>query len=222
MVEAIIFDHDGVMVDTEPLQSKAWIEMLKKYGKEPELYENGLVHIVGISIDENWKILKEKYNVEEEIDSLEEQRGEIYFNLLKEAQPIEGLMDLLKDLNKEKISKGIMLAIASSSNKEYIEAVVKKFGFEKMFDLIVTRKDVEKGKPNPDIYLKVANEFRVKPSDCVVLEDSQTGVEAGYHAGMKVIAIPNEYTLAHDFSKANKIISSLKEIDLNLINCLYD
>ncbi|MBT6995411.1 HAD family phosphatase, partial [Candidatus Woesearchaeota archaeon] len=165
MVEAIIFDHDGVMVDTEPLQSKAWIEMLKKYGKEPELYENGLVHIVGISIDENWKILKEKYNVEEEIDSLEEQRGEIYFNLLKEAQPIEGLMDLLKDLNKEKISKGIMLAIASSSNKEYIEAVVKKFGFEEMFDLIVTRKDVEKGKPNPDIYLKVANEFRVKPSD---------------------------------------------------------
>ena len=107
MIEAIIFDHDGVMVDTEPLQSQAWVEMLKRLGKNPELYDNGLIHIVGISINENWKILKQKYKINENTENLEKQRGKIYFELLKKANPAQGLNKLLKALNKERITEKI-------------------------------------------------------------------------------------------------------------------
>ena len=216
-LKSIIFDHDGVMVDTEPLQSQAWIKILAKYGKTPEIYGNGLVHKVGITINENWNILKLKYGITENTNHLEEQRSNVYKDLLSQTRPMAGLMELLSKLRKEKKNKKLTTAIASSSNREYIEMVVNHFGIADDFDVIVSGKDVASGKPAPDIYIKAALLLGANPENCVVLEDSRTGVEAAKAARMKVIAIPNQYTDEQDFTNADLVLSSLKHIDLQLL-----
>ena len=217
ILKAIIFDHDGVMVDTEPLQSQAWIKILEKYGKTPELYGNGLVHKVGITINENWNILKLKHGITENTNHLEEQRSNVYKDLLSQTRPMAGLMELLSELRKEKKNKRLKTAIASSSNREYIEMVVNNFGIADDFDVIVSGKDVASGKPAPDIYIKAALLLGANPENCVVLEDSRTGVEAAKAARMKVIAIPNQYTDEQDFTDADLVLSSLKHINLPLL-----
>lgn len=223
MLEAVIFDHDGVMVNTEPLQSQAWIKILEKYNKIPEILENGLVHKIGISIDENWHLLKSKYDIAESVEYLEEQRSGIYKELLKQTQPMTGLMELLYRLQEVKESKEIKLAIASSSNKEYIETVINNFGIAEYFDVIVSRKDVSLGKPAPDVYNKAAHLLKVKPENSVVLEDSETGISAAIAAKMKVIAIPNEYTKGQNFANASLVLPSLSHVDLSFIySCLQE
>ena len=207
--KAIIFDHDGVMVNTEPLHSRAWIETLEKHGVMPQLHENGLVHQVGITIYENWKILKSTYGLTEDINMLEEQRGQLYLAQLKQAKPMVGLEVLLRALYKEKQNGGLKIAIGSSSNREYIEIALSNFGFADYFDLIVSGRDVAHGKPAPDIYQKVARDLGVSPENCVVLEDTATGVRAAIAAQMKEIAIPNAYTAGNDFSDADIVLSSL-------------
>ena len=209
MLEAVIFDHDGVMVDTEPLQSQAWVKMLEKCGETPKLYANGLVHKVGITINENWDMLKMNYGITEDTKCLEEQRGKIYIDLLYQAQPMAGLPELLSSLREERRNRRLGMAIASSSNREYIEIVVGNFGYMDDFDVIISGRSVTSGKPAPDIYKKT------------VLEDSGAGVEAAKAARMKVIAIPNRYTEEQDFSNADIVVPSLKSVDLHLINsCL--
>jgi HAD superfamily hydrolase (TIGR01509 family) len=215
--KAIIFDHDGVMVDTEPLHSQAWIEVLNTHGATPELYESGLVHKAGITIEENWDILKSKYNLKEDTDLLEEQRGRIYIKLLRQAKPMLGLEELLHTLRSEKQGGDLKIAIGSSSNREYIEMAVRNFGFADDFDLIVSGQEVPRGKPAPDIYQKAARELGVSPENCLVLEDTSAGVIAAKSAGMQVIAIPNDYTKGYDFSNADKVVTSLEQVNLELI-----
>lgn len=218
--KAIIFDHDGVMVDTEPLQSRAWIEILKTYSAKPRLHENGLVHQVGITINENWDILKSTYNLTEDTDLLEEQRGQLYLDQLKRSKPMPGLETLLRILREEKQNGNLKTAIGSSSNREYIEIALRTFGFADDFDLIVSGKDVQHGKPAPDIYQKAAHDLGINPKNCLVLEDTPAGVTAAKSAGMKVIAIPNAYTAGNDFSNADKVVISLEQVDLELIQSL--
>jgi HAD superfamily hydrolase (TIGR01509 family) len=219
--KAIIFDHDGVMVDTEPLQSRAWIEILKKYGAKPKLHENGLVQIIGITINENWKILKRTHNLKENTDLLEGQRSHIYLAQLKRSKPMDGLETLLQALRAEKQSGDLKIAIGSSSNREYIQIALHTLGFADDFDLIVSGKDVQHGKPAPDIYLKAARDLGISPENCLVLEDTSTGVTAAKAAGMTMIAIPNAYTAGSDFSKADMVVSSLKAVDLELIYSVF-
>lgn len=119
-----------------------------------------------------------------------------------------GLYELLERLKQKKI----MLAVASSSGLEIIHAVLKAISCESYFDLLVSGTEVKRGKPYPDIFLKVASVLRVDPSECLVLEDSESGVVAGRKAGMNVIAVANQYTAEHDFSLANVVLGSLSQI----------
>lgn len=215
--KAIIFDHDGVMVDTEPLHSHAWVEILKKYGIKPRLQKNGLVHQVGITINANWEILRSAYDLTEDTDLLEKQRGQLYLSQLKRSKPMPGLKELLKELRVEKGKGNLKIAIGSSSNQEYIEIALHTFGFSDDFDIIVSGKDVTHGKPAPDIYLKAAQDLGISPKNCLVLEDTSAGMTAAKSAGMRVIAIPNAYTVGSDFSNADMVVSSLHKVDLRLI-----
>lgn len=97
---------------------------------------------------------------------------------------------------------------------------MKTAGLKKYFDIRVNGNDVKKSKPNPDLYLLAAEKLGVKPKECVVIEDSVTGIHAAKNAGMFCIAVPNKYIKNGDFSKADIIVKSLKEIDLDLINSL--
>lgn len=218
MIKAVIFDVDGLMIDTELLHSQAHGVVIKNYGKEPIPFTNGLIHIVGKSIKENSKIILEKHNIQETAEVFEVEKGKAYLHLLrnKKIKPLPGLTKLLKLLQKHNIKT----AIGSSGIKKGIELILKNLVMEDNFPVIVSLEDIKRPKPFPDVYIKAANLIHVNPKECLVLEDSQSGVEAAKSAGMKIIAIPSKYTKHQDFSKADRIVSSLTEITLPMLQTL--
>jgi len=210
MTQAVLFDMDGLIIDNEPLHSKAFEIVLKLYGKKPRFNENGLVQILGIGGKENWKLLKKIYQLSEDEEVLLQKKRIIYLDLLKQnIKPMPGLLKLLKFLKKKRIK----MAIASSASLSHIELITKSLGIRHYFKAIISGESVMRGKPDPDIYLKAAKLLKVKPYVCLVLEDTERGVIAGKRARMKVIAVPTKYTKHLNFSQADKVVRSLEEVE---------
>lgn len=215
MIKAVIFDMDGLIVDTEPIQSRAFENIIRSYGKEPIFYSNGLVHEIGIRGDKNFQAMKKRYNIKEEISILRKKRRIEYEKLLQKGiNAMPGLIQLLELLK----GKGIYIAIASNSPKKHIMSILDALGIDGYFDIIVSGEDVKEGKPNPECYIQAAQTLEVGTQDCLVLEDAQFGVMAAKSVGMQVIAIPTENTRQQDFSKADVILSSLEDITWELMN----
>jgi len=129
---------------------------------------------------------------------------------------MSGVLSLLKIVKKEKLK----IALASSRNETHVKLIINRLGLDKYFNVIVGYNTQVKRKPSPDIFLKTEDNLAINSSTCVVIEDSQSGVVAGKSAGMKVIAVPNKYTMYQDFSKADKIVSSLSEITIPMLKNL--
>lgn len=216
MMKAVIFDMDGLMIDSEPIQSKAYEFLLKFYDKKPIYDSNGLVQIVGSS--NNSEMIKMKYNLREEVSIIRKKRQKFYQKILKSevVKPMPGLHYLLEFLKNNKLKT----AVATSSFPEDVNIIFSKLKIFSYFNIIVTCVDIVKGKPAPDIYLEAAKRLNMKPDECLVLEDSETGIEAGKKAGMKVIAVPNKLTKNHDFSKADLVVDSLNNIDWKIISTI--
>jgi GMP synthase (glutamine-hydrolysing) A subunit len=203
MIKAVIFDMDGLMIDSEPIQSKSFEMILKEHGHEPIFHDNGLVQKVGLKSKENWEFLKERHGFDEDTDTLVEKKRKVYIDILKEnIKPMPGLFELIKLLKEKKVK----LAVASSSNLPQIELVLQELGIFEDFDIVVSGEWVEKSKPHPEIYILTAKQLEVEPKDCVALEDSIVGVISASEAGVKVIAVPTSSTEKEDFSKANLIV----------------
>lgn len=214
MIKAVIFDMDGLIIDSEPLHSKSLEILLKKYGKTPKYHKNGLIHRVGLSGDEEYIKLLEKYELQEEKELFRKKRRRIYVKLLNEKlEPMPGFLPLMKILQR----KGIQLGVASNRFVGHIKLILKKFEVIELFGVIVGANKKIPHKPAPDTYLRAARKLKVDPKECVALEDSETGVTSAKGAGMKVIAVPNKYTKSHNFSKADLIVNSLKEIKWSTI-----
>lgn len=124
-----------------------------------------------------------------------------------------GLLQLIKDLKKEKYK----LAVASGAHKEQLRSELARFKLRKYFDCVKSSEGMP-SKPASDVFLFVAEELKVKPNECLVLEDAKVGVEAANTAGMRCFAIPNEFTLGQDFSLANKVLRNLKQVKKELVN----
>jgi HAD superfamily hydrolase (TIGR01509 family) len=217
MIKAVIFDMDGLMIDSENLQSRAFRTVLEQYNIQPIPLSNGLIQAAGVNEKSNWELIKKRHNLIELTDVLIKKRNPVILDLMKKfVEPKLGLIKLI-NLLKE---KGLILAVASSTGLGHIKLVLKKLNIEKKFNAVISGQFVKNSKPHPDIYLEVAKKINIKPSECLVLEDSESGVEAGYRAGMKVIAVPNKFTKNHDFSKADLIVKSLKYVNLSMINML--
>ena len=214
MIESVIFDMDGLMIETEHLQSQAFEHVLRGHGIEPQFNEDGVIQTVGLTARDNLVIFKEKHGIDEGVDTLLSKKQAVYGELLKQnIAPKEGLLDLIKALKQG----NLRLAVASSSSLEHIELVLKELGVSEDFDTVVSGETVSRGKPHPDIFLEAAKRLNVQPGNCVVFEDAESGVVAAKAAGMKVIAIPNMYTKSHDFSKADVVLPSLTVINLQVI-----
>ena len=215
MIKAVIFDMDGLMVDTEFLHSEAHSAVIRKYGKKPKKHSSGVVHIVGKSILENSEIMRQQYGISESAENMEIEKGKAYLSLLKDKkiQPKIGLKNLIKLLKKNNIK----MAIGSAGIKSGILLIIENLNIEDHFSVVISLDDVNKPKPAPDIFLEAASRLGVNPQDCLVLEDSQVGIEAAKNAGMKSIAIPSKYTIHQDFSKATMVMDSLKDVNWSTI-----
>lgn len=215
MIKAVIFDMDGVIIDSEPIHSYSLELLLKSYGKIPLQNKNELIHVVGFGGDPTYERLIKQYDLKEKIEILRSKRRKIFEDLLKKEKltPLVGTSGLLKKLHKNKIKT----AIASNRLLEHVLIILDKLGVKKYFDVIIARTPSIRLKPLPDIYLKTANDLGIDPKHCIAIEDSQSGVLSAHAAGMKVIAVPNKYTKSQDFSKADKIVKSLKDIHISVI-----
>lgn len=207
-IKAVLFDMDGLMIDSEPLNFKAWKSVFETYSinlKEDEFNQR----YVGISDKEGTEDMVTRYKLSISAAELSQVKRSIYKQFLQtQLVPKPGLINLLINLQK----KEYKTAIGSGSSLEEIQMVVKKLDIFHLINTFVSAEEVSKGKPAPDIYLEVAKRLKVNPNECLVLEDAAPGVKAAKAAGMMCFAIPSRETKGHDFSLADKILNSLSEV----------
>ena len=216
--KAVIFDMDGVLVDSEPFHMQAERKVFETLRIE---VSDTLHHsFVGTSARTMWKTIIEKYNLNNETMELVRRQQKYYKEILdslEQIEPIKGVEQLLKVL----FEQDFQLAVASSSSHAQINFYLERFGFQSLFAAKISGQDVEKGKPNPDIFLKAAQTLNIAPNKCAVIEDSANGVEAVVKAGMNCIGFENPNSGKQDLSKANLIISRFQKDTFQLISSLF-
>lgn len=214
--QAVIFDLDGLMVDTEPVHQRAFELLLAQRGIERTFtVEEYGKYFVGIPVTENAKWLIGTFNLKGTTDELTNEREEIYEGLLQDPRnlkPMPGLIDVLNHLQ----SRGMKLGVASGSPRNQVDLILRGLGIIERFGAVVAGTDVEHTKPAPDVYLSAAEKLAVDPTDCVALEDSATGVRAAKAAGLRAIVVPNQYTAHQDLSHADARVNNLREA-MNLV-----
>lgn len=223
-IEAVIFDCDGVLVDTEYLKFLAWQKALADLNIGFELSIEEYISLAGHSSKKIIEILQEMKGIVIPEKAIHLRRAEYQKLQEKGISSMEEMVEFARHLSLNKRSLGIKLGLASSASKREILFNLKQIGLEQAFDLIISGSDdldaymdlEGKNKPKPYIYLEVAKQLNIDPEHCLVFEDTEAGVEAASKAGMIVIAVPNWMTKKQDFSKAKKIIHSISELSLEI------
>jgi len=209
-IKAVIFDVDGLLVDSEPYWHQTTEAFFKKH-KKP-FHQSIHSHIRGRGLHDIIEYFKKEHGFVGDTEALVAERKEMLYKLLfKDVVLMEGAEELIKTLYK----KGMPLAIATSAHtKDKLELMLNKFGILKMFKFFVSGEDVQKAKPAPDIYLKTAELLKISPEYCLVFEDAPNGVIAGKAAGMTVYGINKEEDLYSKLKEAgaDKVFRSLKEV----------
>ncbi len=205
-LKAVIFDLDGLAVDSEPYHVQAWYQAVAELGGE--LKEELLAYGFGRSVKETAEMIAKEYGVDAE--ALVELRNKL-FDALTEGgiPPREGLVAAVESLRK----MGMAVALASSGTSQYVSKVTKQLSvhYGISFDYIVTRDDVTRGKPDPEPFLAAARGVGIEAAYCAVLEDAPTGALAARRAAMTCIVVPNEHTRNLEFPGGCIIVSTLTE-----------
>ena len=214
-IKAVLFDMDGLMVDTESLATEAFIHSAKKQGYDMTKEETLLVlGFTTKSIYDFWGNYFKNSDVsgKQLVDDHYKYIENILFTTGPRKMPyIEELLKYLKESNYK-------VAVASSSNMNHIINNMEKTGLKKYIDEFASGAEVENGKPAPDVFLLAAERLGVKPEECLVLEDSKAGVIAGSAAGSKVIMVPDMFKPDDECrEKAYKIVGNLGEV-IKLLN----
>jgi HAD superfamily hydrolase (TIGR01509 family) len=214
MIKAILWDNDGILVDTEKFYYQATKDILARYNVEltKELYiENLLVQSRGA-----WHLIKNNTLPDLEIEKIRNERNRIYCEYIKQTDVlIEGVADTLKNFHKK-----FKMAVVTSSRKEHFDLIHSKTNLLQYFDLILTREDYKESKPNPEPYLLAVEKLNLKKNECLVIEDSERGLIAANAAGLECWVIPNELTRSLDFSLASRIFDNIKEAEKELLKLI--
>ncbi len=205
-LEAVIFDNDGTLVDSEGLYHKAANIFLKKFDLQVSKEEYIKRWMMGSTGTEG--LLKEK-GINYPLEKGHWERRKTYKGLFNsEAGLRPGAKRLIQELSKK-----VKLAVVSGSLKEDINFLLEKFSIRDYFSVIVSREDTSRSKPNPEPYRKALSELGVYPRNAIAIEDSTRGIVSAKNAGLICVAVPNEYTRNMDFTMAEKIFTSLKQIN---------
>ena len=187
MIEAVIFDMDGLMLDTERMARPAWFRAMEEFGAT--LSDEQYLRIVGRNSVDSRKILKEILGADFPQEDCRNRMREIYYaDIAENGIPIKpGLTELLDFLEAESIK----IAVATSTAREFTIPKLELTGLDSYFKIIVSGDDIENGKPAPDIFLMAAKLLETFPERCVVLEDSFSGIRAAHAAKMIPIMVPD-------------------------------
>jgi HAD superfamily hydrolase (TIGR01549 family) len=216
MLKALIFDLDDTLVNSSPLHKKAFGIALKKYNVDiNSISKDEEKNLMGRTLSDVAQRLIKHFSVDISVQTLIVEREKAIIRLLANVKTMPGFPALKKFLIKTKLKK----AVATSTYKRYADIVLKKINFQNIFQIIVTADQITRSKPDPQIFLLAAKKLRIKPKDCVVIEDADNGILAAKAAGMKVIAVKNSKFDTHqNLKKADFIVNNLSEIEKKLIN----
>ena len=204
--KAVIFDMDGVIIDSQPLYHEFDIRMLRQFG-HPATIETVIPYSGLTSVDRMTKYKKDfelKLSVNELIKMSVDSMRDVF--LTSDIKPIDGIPELLSYIK----DAGLFIGVASSTSHELIEIILRRLDVLRFIRKIISGEDVKEGKPAPDVYLKAAEAFGVLSAECVAIEDSVMGMRSAKAAGFTCIAYRNSYT--HDYSCADIIVDDFNEI----------
>ncbi len=180
MIKAVIFDMDGVVINSQPIANRLLEATCKNLGVF--LTKKELSNLTGASGRRFWEYVKQTYNLPKDISYYQSLYNEdLEISEYKSLSVDKELVNLLGFLSKNKIK----IAIASSASKKRMEAVLDQFGIKKYFTVRICDSDVSKSKPDPEIYLLAAEKLKLDPYDCAAVEDTDSGILASTKAGMK-------------------------------------
>lgn len=201
-ISAVIFDLDGTVLDNEDEYGAAFRSVLRLLGKK---VDKKFPHTAGIGVKENWPHLLSKYHIKTKktIEELTRATQDAYLSNLSRVTLKKGFKNFIRDL----ADSGIGVALATSNAWWIFGEVSEQFHLEDYFSVITTGEEAEYRKPDPELFLLTAQKLGIEPENCLVIEDSQAGVEAAHRAGMKVIAIARDNKHAQTLKDADLIIS---------------
>ncbi len=207
-MNAVIFDMDGVISDTQRIHSDRESKILLRYGVKINPEEISAKY-AGVGVNEFFsKLLKDKNC---DIPSLVKEKWEQMLNLKEgEITPIPGVIELIHKLK----DNGFKLAVASASIRPFIERVLTELNIKHEFDAIISTEDVKRGKPEPDVFLLAAEKLGIHPNNCTVIEDGISGMIGAKKAGMKCIGLVHR---EGDYP-ADILVNSLREVNLKNFN----
>lgn len=218
MLKAVIFDMDGVIIDSEPLHNIAYHKMFEDVNIKVSdtLYES----LTGKSTLNVCKQVKDLFNLSESPESLvalKRKHYEYIFENDKTFDLIDGVLDLIKDYH----NNGLTLVLASSASMPSIERIFKRFDLNKYFKVKLSGADLKASKPHPEIFINAAKTSGFKTEECIVIEDSTNGIEAANAAEIFSIGFDSVHSKNQNYSKANLVIKDFKEVSYSKIETLF-
>jgi HAD superfamily hydrolase (TIGR01509 family) len=213
MIKGVLFDMDGVLVDSEHFICKAAIMMFSELGVivSPEDFQP----FVGMGENRYIGGVAEQHGIDVDIEQAKARTYEIYEKIVREKlSPLPGAHEFISKCR----DKGLKLALATSADTIKMEVNLKEIGLSRdSFDAIITGLDVRKKKPFPDIYLQAAENLSLKPGDCLVVEDAVSGIKAGKDAGCRCLALTTSFDAAA-LKEADWICDSLMNVPEEVLN----
>ena len=206
-MKALIFDMDGLMIDSERLYIDAQHEIAAKFDKK--LKEETRLKMMGKKPLESIRLFTGELEIPLDAEEVLEMRNRLMRDKLKnDLEAMPGLFHILDTFYNK-----LKLAVCTGSQGEFLDIVVDKLGIRDRFAVLQDSDEMERGKPDPEIFLRACEKLELEPGQCVVLEDSLNGVLAGKRAGCHVIAVPSEYTKGEDFGIADYLAGDLFEAE---------
>jgi len=218
MIKAIIFDLDGLMIDSEKVAIQAWQYYLKSLGVS--LAEEQYMVIVGADHAYSLEYIRQHAGIEIDRSELDNAFWANIFALFERdgLEPMSGVLPLLKEIS----ARGIQLGVASNSPTDYVHKALEKIGVKDQFNAIIGVDQVAHGKPAPDVYLRAATCLGMTPDSCLAIEDTMVGAQAALAAGMPCILVPNPLLGKVDLDEALTIYPTLDDLLQNLNTVLTD
>ncbi|WP_300279715.1 HAD family hydrolase [Peptacetobacter sp.] len=216
-IKGVIFDMDGVILDTESLSLIFWEKIFKKHNIE--IKRDAQILLMGKGKDDTIKGLKEIYGKELPMEEYYKEKGQAVIDYLEENKP--GVKKGFESLLKYLLEHNYKTAIATSTVRWKMKNRMKFLHFDDMVGAVICGDEVKETKPNPEIFLKAAEKLNLSPKECLVIEDSKAGVEAAYNGGFKCIMVPDFKKPDEELrEKAYKIMDSLEDVEYLLKNSI--
>ncbi|MGG8343117.1 HAD family hydrolase [Streptococcus uberis] len=208
MTKYVIFDMDGVIVDSEYTFLSSKTQMLLDRGIDTD--ESYQYQFMGTTFDYMWRLMKEECHLEDSVEDLILEMNDRREEMIQKdgVRPIEGVIDFITKLK----DNGYQLAVASSSPKSDIERNLKELGISNAFTVKVSGEEVAHSKPEPDVFLKAAELLGASPEICTVIEDTKNGSRAAKAAGMTCIGFANPDYPKQDLSSCDHIVQQFQDI----------